>query len=85
MTPLPKKPIPCPDCKGKGWLMATTGDLLKKERKKRGLRQTHVAKEAGWFPSVVSEIESGARPMTEASAERYWTALLAAGRKKGER
>lgn len=85
MTPLPKKPIPCPNCKGKGWRTVTNGEVLQKERIRRGLTQKDVAKEAGWFPSFLSEIESGARPMTEASAERYWNALLAAERKRGKR
>lgn len=84
MTPLPKKATRCPECKGKGQVNVTTAALLKKERKRRGLTQTAVAREAGWAANQVSEMESGARPLTEASAERYWAALLAAERKRGQ-
>jgi transcriptional regulator with XRE-family HTH domain len=48
---------------------------MKAARIAAGLTQSALARAAGWAPNQLCEIESGARPMTEASAERYWRAL----------
>lgn len=66
---------PCPGCAGRGSVTAFDVEAMRAKRKAFGLTQTAVARAAGWQANVVSELESGARPMTRASAERYWKAL----------
>lgn len=74
---VPTKKAICPSCGGAGEVDRYDLKALRAERKSRKISQRALAKEAGWQPTMVCEIESGHRPMTKASAERYWTALLA--------
>ena len=71
----------CPACAGRGSTTVPDRETMRATREAMGVRSVELAREAGWHASFVSELESGARPMTPASAERYWRALHAASRK----
>lgn len=71
----PTTEAPCPACSGRGSVISYDVEAMAAKRKALRLSQSAVARVAGWQASVVSELESGARPMTEASARRYWKAL----------
>lgn len=78
---IPTKTTVCEHCAGAGEIRVPSREGLKEVRQSMGLSQSAVAREAGWHASIVSELESGARPLTAAAAARYWRALeLAAGR-----
>lgn len=65
----------CPACQGGGSVVVPDREALRDARMARGLTQAALARAADWQPSMVTELETGARPMTQASAERYWRAL----------
>lgn len=75
MSDYPTRPCICPTCSGIGSVSIPDLGALISTRVSLGLSQSAVARAAGWQASVVSEMESGARPLTEASATRYWLAL----------
>lgn len=76
----PTRKEQCGTCAGDGWATAIDIEAMVAERRQRGLTQIALAKLAGWTSSQVSMLETGCRPMTAKSAERYWKALQAAGR-----
>lgn len=71
----PTTEAPCPACSGRGSVIIYDAEAMAAKRKALRLSQSAVARAVGWQASIVSELESGARPMTEASAQRYWKAL----------
>jgi hypothetical protein len=76
MSRPPTREDHCPACNGKGSRVVFDVEVMKRTRSARGITQAALARAANWQASVVSELESGARPMTQAAAERYWRALL---------
>ncbi len=75
MLEMPVKRKPCTACDGLGTWDCPDIPAMARMREEAGLSRAAVARAAGWQASIVSELESGARPMTEANAARYWSAL----------
>lgn len=72
---IPMLQKPCRACGGAGTTPRPDFEAMRRYRESLGVSQNVLARETGWRQSVVSELESGARPMTDDSAERYWSAL----------
>lgn len=71
----PKREVPCPACSGRGSVIRVDVDELRAARIRAGISQSALARAANWRSSIISEMETGNRPMSPASAERYWKAL----------
>lgn len=58
--------------------MEPFGDLVRRIRTEAEISLRTVAKELGWTPAYVSDIERGKRPAPNAEAARKWAAILKA-------